>query len=91
MLRSDTVERIRQGAGTRYFGVYLQHHLDRFPPIDHESYLALLANKPVTVKIKRRKAKMIISAGAANRVKRAPKPLPESLRSFQEAYNSTEG
>jgi hypothetical protein len=89
VLRNDTIARMRAGAGSRFFGAYLQDHLDRYPPPDYDTYHALLSNKPLEVKIKRRKVAMIVAAGAANRVKRPPKPLSPKLASFLERYNET--
>ena len=39
-LRRDTVERLREGAGSKLFGKFLQEHLDRFPPPSRAQYLA---------------------------------------------------
>jgi hypothetical protein len=40
-LRRDTVERLREGAGSKLFGKFLQEHLDRHPVPSHEEYLRL--------------------------------------------------
>src|SRR5258707_9910731 len=40
-LRRDTVERLREGAGSKLFGKFLQEHLDRNPPPSREEYLRL--------------------------------------------------
>lgn len=79
VLRHDTIERLRLGAGSRFFGEYLQTHLDRFPPPDSATYQALLGYEPLVVKVKRRRVPVIVSAGAANRVKRVPKPLSPKM------------
>jgi hypothetical protein len=40
-LRRDTVERLREGAGSPLFGKFLQEHLDRHPVPTREEYLRL--------------------------------------------------
>jgi hypothetical protein len=37
-LRLDTVQRLREGAGSRFFGGLLQEHLDRYPTPTREQY-----------------------------------------------------
>jgi hypothetical protein len=41
LLRRDTVQRLRDGAGSKLFGKFLQEHLDRNPPPSREEYLRL--------------------------------------------------
>lgn len=41
MLRIETLERLRAGAGSLRFGNFLQDHLDRHPPPTREQYLQL--------------------------------------------------
>ena len=41
VLRKDTVDQLRAGAGNKLFGHYLQFHLDRFPLPSHQEYLAM--------------------------------------------------
>jgi hypothetical protein len=88
VLRRDTIAKLRAGSGSRFFGEYLQLHLDRFPPPDRETYLALIHHQPIMVRIKRKKAPVIVSAGAANRVKRPPKPLSPELQAFKARYDA---
>lgn len=87
MLRADTVDKLREGAGGRFFGEYLQTHLDRFPPPDRPTYLALTNRQPLMIKIKRRTVPVIVSAGSVNRIKRPPKPLSPKLQAFEKTYN----
>lgn len=84
MLRKDTVQKLREGAGGRFFGEFLQTHLDRFPVPDRATYLALKNRQPLVLKIKGRKTPVIVAAGAANRVKRPPKPMSEFEKAYQE-------
>jgi hypothetical protein len=86
VLRHDTIEKIRAGAGSRFFGEYLQDHLDRYPPPDRATYQARLNREPLIVKIKRRKVPVMVSAGSANRVRRVPKPLEPKLAAWLERY-----
>jgi hypothetical protein len=50
VLRKDTVEQLRAGAGgkQKFFGAFLQFHLDRFPLPTHEEYVAMRDNLPMT-------------------------------------------
>jgi hypothetical protein len=43
VLRLDTIERLKAGAGSKHFGEYLQAHLDRFVPPTRVQYLAICA------------------------------------------------
>jgi hypothetical protein len=49
VLRHDTIERLRRSATppdakelTKYFGAYLQWHLDQYPPLDWATWQAFL-------------------------------------------------
>ncbi len=44
-LRRDTVQRLRDGAGSKLFGKFLQEHLDRNPPPTREEYLRLATRR----------------------------------------------
>ncbi len=44
-LRRDTVQRLREGAGSKLFGKFLQEHLDRNPPPSREEYLRLTTQR----------------------------------------------
>jgi hypothetical protein len=65
VLRRDTIERLRESATppdaplTKYFGEYLQWHLDQYPPLDWATWQAFLAVSPrrVTQALSRRSAK----------------------------------
>jgi hypothetical protein len=53
VLRHDTIERLRMSATppdakekTKYFGEYLQWHLDQYPPLDWQTWQAFLAVSP---------------------------------------------
>jgi hypothetical protein len=39
ILRHDTIAQLREGADSRFFGEFLQQHLDRFPLPTREQYL----------------------------------------------------
>jgi hypothetical protein len=39
-LRKKTIERLREGAGGKFFGQLLQEHLDRYPPPTRAQYLS---------------------------------------------------
>jgi hypothetical protein len=41
VLRHDTIEKLRTGADSRFFGEFLQHHLDRYPLPSREQYLMI--------------------------------------------------
>ena len=59
VLRRDTIERLREGAGSKHFGEYLQNHLDRYPPPDRAQYLWLTERREHFVTIKRHKVPVI--------------------------------
>ena len=88
VLRRDTIAKLRAGAASRFFGQFLQLHLDRFPVPDRATYLALISHQPLMVRIKRKKAPVIVSAGSAHRVKRIPKPLSPELQAFKARYDA---
>jgi hypothetical protein len=69
MLRRDTIEKLREGAGGRFFGEFLQRHLDRYPLPDRATYIALKNRRPIVIKMRGRNIPTIVSAGAANRIK----------------------
>ena len=41
VLRHDTIARLKAGAESRFFGDFLQHHLDRYPLPTRAQYLAI--------------------------------------------------
>jgi hypothetical protein len=48
VLRHDTIAQLRAGAAGRFFGEFLQQHLDRYPLPTREEYLSLsLQRRPV--------------------------------------------
>lgn len=55
VLRLDTIERLKEGAGSKHFGEFLQEHLDRCPPPTREQYLSLSTGIPYYTTIKRKK------------------------------------
>jgi hypothetical protein len=69
VLRNDTLEKLREGANSKFFGAYLQCHLDRFPLPSHEEYLAIRDNVPLYKLIKRRKVPVIISGQRPRAIK----------------------
>jgi hypothetical protein len=83
VLRKDTIDRIRAGVGGgKFFGEYLQAHLDRFPPPSFTEYMAFLAKRPLELKVRGRKTPVIVSAGAANRVRHVPKARSKEQLAF---------
>lgn len=77
MLRKDTVEQLRAGSGSRFFGEFLQHLLDQHPIPSRELYL----------KLGRRN---VIIAGVVNR-RRAPKPIAPHLAQFAKFLDKANG
>jgi hypothetical protein len=63
VLRKDTVQKLREGAGgkQKFFGSFLQFHLDRFPLPTHEEYEAMRQNQPHFRLIKRRKIPVVFA------------------------------
>lgn len=72
VLRKDTVERLREGAGgkQKFFGHFLQFHLDRFPIPTHEEYLAMREGKQLMKLIKRRHVPVVFG-GNVEKARRA--------------------
>jgi hypothetical protein len=77
VLRNDTVDALRSGAGSKFFGRFLQSHLDRFPLPSHEHYVAMMEGKQVYKMIKRKKTPVITGRIPVRAVRR-PKPKTES-------------
>lgn len=83
VLRKDTVAALKAGAGgkEKFFGQFLQFHLDRFPVPTNEEYLAIRDVKPHYILIKRRKVPVIfagkVGVARAN-LKKPPKPKKKS-------------
>jgi hypothetical protein len=78
VLRHDTIERLREAATppdakelNKYFGQYLQWHLDQYPPLDWQTWQAFLAVSPrrVTQALTRRSAKKRLSPAERAAVK----------------------
>lgn len=71
VLRRDTVEKLRAGAGGKhkFFGSFLQFHLDRFPLPTHQEYLAMKQRTPVLVSSRKGKVPVIFGGrvGSARR------------------------
>lgn len=67
VLRKDTIERLKEGAGSKHFGEYLQHHLDRYPVPNREQYLSMVQNVPYYTLVKRRKVPTLMAAGSLSR------------------------
>ena len=61
VLRTSTVERLKEGANSKYFGAFLQEHLDRYPPPSREQYLATKRQTSYWTTIKRKKVPVIIA------------------------------
>jgi len=88
VLRKDTIEKLHAGAGGgKFFGAFLQHHLDRYPLPSFEDYCAWLKRRPVVRIIQKRRVPVIISAGAKNRIKRPPRPKTVEDIAFEQAYS----
>lgn len=77
VLRKDTVQKLREGAGgkQKFFGGFLQFHLDRFPLPTHEEYEAMRQGKPYFRLIKRRKVPVVFAGNIkAARLAKPVKP-----------------
>jgi hypothetical protein len=83
VLRKDTVEKLRAGAGGghKFFGGFLQWTLDRYPIATHDEYLAMRDSKPVyTVGPRRRKIPVVFAGRVRPRkVRRPRKPSQTEL------------
>jgi hypothetical protein len=87
VLRKDTIQRLKDGVGGhKFFGQFLQDHLDRFPPPTFEQYQAYRTNRPLMITLRGRRVPTVISAGAGNRVKRVPRPKTEEELEFEREY-----
>lgn len=86
VLRKDTVEKLKAGAGgkEKFFGAFLQFHLDRFPVPSHEEYLAMKDGKPHFELIKRRRTPVIFggNVAAARRPPKPSKPVDPAMKKF---------
>jgi hypothetical protein len=77
VLRHDTIDRLREAATppdaplNKYFGEYLQWHLDQYPPLDWQTWQAFLAVSPrrITQALTRRSAKKRLSPAERAAVK----------------------
>lgn len=85
VLRKDTVEALKAGAGGKhkFFGAFLQFHLDRFPIPSHEEYLAMREGKQSFAVVGRRKTPVIFG-GKIGKARRAAS-RPNSRRKHTEA------
>lgn len=76
VLRRDTVEQLKAGAGGKhkFFGSFLQFHLDRYPIPTHDEYLAMKDGKQSFAVVARRKTPVIFGGklGAARRAASRP-------------------
>jgi hypothetical protein len=79
VLRRETVDRLKEGADSKFFGNFLQTHLDRFPVPSHEEYLAIREGMPLFKLIKRRKIPVLIAGQLTRGIKR-PKSAAEITR-----------
>ena len=70
MLRIDTLERLRAGAGSTRFGNFLQAHLDRYPPPTREEFLALSTGEPYYTKVKGKRVPVIVGGGLTKEARR---------------------
>ena len=85
VLRKDTVQQLRAGAGGphRYFGRFLQWHLDRHPIPDHAEYKALQEHQPVYRLVKHKKVPVIIGRVRKAAVRPKLSPVREAfLKTF---------
>lgn len=83
VLRRDTVEKLRAGAGGKhkFFGGFLQFHLDRFPIPTHEEYIAMKERKQLEKVVgagPRRRRIPVIFAGNVSRARKPPVPRRRS-------------
>lgn len=88
VLRKDTIEKLKSGAASKHFGDFLQWHLDRYPLPKREVYLALLNREPVTMRIKGKPAKVLMSTGSYGSVRlRKPRMTrrPMTSKEFEDA------
>ena len=89
ILKKDTIEALKAGAASKHFGEYLQAHLDRYPPPSREIYLALMKHEPVVMRVRGRKAPVLISSGSYGSVRIPRKPRakrrPLSAKEYEEA------
>lgn len=85
VLRRDTVDKLKEGAGGKhkFFGSFLQFHLDRFPIPTHEEYLAMRDGKQSFAVVARRRTP-VIYGGKIGRARRAAS-RPGSRRRHTEA------
>lgn len=87
MLRKDTIQALRDGAGTKAFGAFLQWHLERNPVPTHDVYLRLAANQPIVERV-RGKRTQVFYAGSRTHQKRRSKPEPQTRASIAEALKA---
>jgi hypothetical protein len=80
VLRHDTIDRLREAATppdaplTKYFGEYLQWHLDQYPPLDWATWQAFLAVAP------RRVTQAIVRGSAKKRLNPAERAALKELK-----------
>jgi hypothetical protein len=80
VLRNDTVAKLRAGGG-KFFGSFLQSHLDRFQLPTHEDYVAMKDGKQVFTLIKRRRIPVITGRITVRPVRHVrPKTKAQLLR-----------
>jgi hypothetical protein len=87
VLRRDTVEKLKEGAGgkQKFFGGFLQFHLDRFPIPTHEEYMAMRNRKPSFAVVARRRTPVIYGGNVARARRAASRPGPRRRPSEQDA------
>jgi hypothetical protein len=85
VLRKDTVEKLRAGAGgkQKFFGHFLQFHLDRFPIPTHAEYLAMRDGIPFERMLGPKRKKTPVIFGGNLRQARRPR-VPKVQRSPSE-------
>jgi hypothetical protein len=78
VLRKDTVEKLRAGAGgkQKFFGSFLQFHLDRYPIPSHEEYLAMREGKQL-MRLGPKRQKIPVIFGGNLRQARRPRIVKE--------------
>jgi len=87
VLRKDTIERLKAGVGGhKFFGQFLQDHLDRFPPPTFAEWQAWKTNRPLEITMRGRRVQAVVSAGPRNRVKRIPRPKTQAELEFEKEF-----
>jgi hypothetical protein len=83
MLRKQTIQALRDGAGTKAFGSFLQWHLDRHPLPPNDVYQRLINNEPIIERVRGRKTQ-VLYAGSTTQATRRRKIEPRAKQSISE-------